>query len=99
MASSKSPSHRFYDYLSGLQEEFELELQSNPTLGKSSRPRRFNLYLEGVKCEAEVMTEDIESLRREKDELEVKSEYFVVLSWKLLTVNSRSASDGTEEYS
>jgi len=67
---AKSLGPRFYDYLNGLREEFEL--QSNPTSAKGMRPRRFNNYLEGLKFEFELLTEDIESLQKERDDFEVR---------------------------
>jgi len=71
MASNSSClGPRFYDYLNGLREEFEL--QSNPTSAKGTRPRRFNIYLEGLKFEFELLTEDIESLQKERDDFEVR---------------------------
>ena len=62
----KSSAPRFYDYLDGLQEEFDLSLANN------SRPRRFASYLDGLKTEFELITEDIESVQKQRDGLKVK---------------------------
>jgi len=77
-SSSKGLGPRFHDYLNGLQEEFELK--SDPTLTKSLRERRFNIYVGGLCCEFELMAEEIESLRRERDKYKAKGMYFI--SWK-----------------
>jgi hypothetical protein len=77
-ATSSSPQ-RFYDYLNGLQDEFER--QSND----SSAPRHFNTYLGGLKVEYELMAGEIESLRKDRDDLERKGMYFVFLSRKHFT--------------
>ena len=87
MASSSKgkaryPGPRFCDYLNGLREEFDE--QSNSTL-KSTGPRRFDVYLHGLKCEFELMTGDIESLRKERDEFKAKGTYFLFLSWRYFT--------------
>jgi hypothetical protein len=63
----------FYDYLDGLREEFELSLVKNP------RPRRFAKCLDGLQFEFELMTEDIESVRKERDEFKVKGMYCVLV--------------------
>jgi len=59
----------FYDFLNGLR-EFELQFKSTTAI--SSRSRRFNNLLDGLECEFEIITEDIESLRKERDEVIVK---------------------------
>ena len=77
-SSSETLGPRFHDYLNGLREVFEL--QSDPTLTKSLRANRFNIYLGGLSCEFELMAEEVESLRRERDEYKAKGMYFA--SWK-----------------
>jgi len=62
----------FYDFLNGLR-EFELQFKSTSAI--SSRSRRFNNLLDGLECEFEIITEDIESLRKERDELIEKGSY------------------------
>ena len=65
-SKAKSSAPRFYDYLDGLQEEFDLSLANN------SRPRRFASYLDGLKSEFELITEDIESVQKERDGFKAK---------------------------
>ena len=77
-SSSKSKGLSFHDFLNGLR-EFELQFKSTSAI--SSRSRRFNNLLDGLECEFEIITEDIESLRKERDELIEKGSYFVFLSW------------------
>jgi WD40 repeat protein len=60
--SSWSP-HRFYDYLKCLREEFEHMFTDD----MSSR-RRFNIYLGNLKGEFELVSLEIESLQKERDE-------------------------------
>jgi hypothetical protein len=71
---TKCVGPNFDDYLNGLREEFEL--LSNPTSTNSSRPSRFNLYLGALKGEVELMSLEIESLRKEKYEYGLKGSYF-----------------------
>ena len=61
---------RFYDYLNGLREEFDL--QANATPRNSSMQSRFNYYLGGLELEFELMAQEIESLRKERDEYREK---------------------------
>ena len=81
-SSSKGKAKRlgphFHDYLDGLREEFEL--QSSAT-SNNSRPRRFNMYIECLKSEFELMAEEMESLEKERDEYKVKGMSFILLSW------------------
>jgi hypothetical protein len=56
----KSLGPRFHDYLNGLREEFELQ--------SPRRPSRFNIYLRGLKDEFDLMIEEVESLKKERDE-------------------------------
>jgi hypothetical protein len=81
--NAESLGPRFDDYLEALREEFEL--LSNPTSTKTSRPSLFNIYLGGLKGEFQLMTVEIESLQREKGELESLSNIFLFLSWKYFT--------------
>jgi hypothetical protein len=64
--AASSSSQRIYEYLSGLQEEFEH--QSND----DSSPRRFNVYLGGLKVEFELMGLEIESLQKERNKYQEK---------------------------
>lgn len=60
--ASWSPD-RFYDYLKCLQKEFEHRLTND-----MSSPRRFNIYVGNLKGEFELMSLEIESLQKERDE-------------------------------
>jgi hypothetical protein len=55
--------HRFYDYLKCLQDEFEHRFTDD----MSSR-RRFNIYVGNLKGEFELMSLEIESLQKERDD-------------------------------
>jgi hypothetical protein len=72
----KSLGPRFYDYLNGLREEFDL--QANATPRNSSRPSRFNFYLGGLEFEFELMAQEIESLQKERDEDREKGIFFSI---------------------
>jgi hypothetical protein len=74
-ATSSSSPQRFYEYLHGLQEEFERQLDVPSTKGSS--PRRFSIYLVNLKGEFELMADDINSLRKERDEYREKGVYFI----------------------
>jgi len=69
-SSSKCLTPRFYDYLNGLQKEFEL--RSNAT---STSPQRFNIFVGNLKGEFELMALDLESVREERDVYKEKGMY------------------------
>ena len=71
MAFSSSPQ-RFHGYLSCLQEEFDGRSKD------SSSPRRFAIFLGNLKGEFELLSLEIESLRKERDEHKVKGLVFMV---------------------
>jgi hypothetical protein len=51
-----------------------------PTTG--SRPRRYNTHLDGLKGEFDLMTQEIDSLRKERDEYRAKGVCSVLLPWE-----------------
>ena len=55
-----SGPQRIYDYLNGLQDEFE-RMSNDP-----STTRSVNIYLGGLKVEFDLMAMEIESLKKEK---------------------------------
>ena len=69
-ATSSNPQ-RFTHYLNGLQEEFGQKST------RDSSPYRFNIYLRNLQGEFELMALEIESLQKERRELEAKGTYFV----------------------
>ena len=71
-----SISQRFYEYLNGLQEEFERRSSDTSTKGSSSR--RFNIYLGNLKGEFELMSMEIETLREERNEYKEKGRDFIM---------------------
>jgi len=71
MASSSS-LQRFHSYLGSLQEEFDR--RSNDTLS----PRRFAICLDNLKGEFELLSLEVESLRKERDEYKEKGMTFMV---------------------
>jgi len=70
MTSSENPQ-RFHDYLSCLQEEF------GPRSKDTSSPRRFSIYLGNLKGEFELLSLEIESLTKERDEYKERGLIFV----------------------
>jgi hypothetical protein len=71
---------RFYDYLKGLQEEFELRSNDKSSM-ECSRPSVFHIFLRNLQSEFDLMTLEVEFLRRKGDEYETRSMYSVLLSW------------------
>ena len=71
MAPSSIP-HRFHSYLNCLQEEFDR--RSNDTLS----PRRFAICLGNLKGEFELLSLEVESLRKERNEYKEKGMTFMV---------------------
>ena len=80
--ATHSISQRFYEYLNGLQEEFEH--RSNDTSTKGSGSRRFDIYLGNLKGEFELMSLEIETLREERDEYKEKGQDFMFTIMELL---------------
>ena len=81
-STSLSSSRRFYEYLNGLQEEFERRSSDTSTKGSSSR--RFNIYLGNLKGEFELMSLEIETLREERNEYKEKGPGFMFTIMELL---------------
>ena len=80
--AAPSISQRFYDYLNGLQEEFER--RSNDTSTKGSGSRWFNIYLGNLKGEFELMSLEIKTLREERNEYKEKGRDFMFTIMELL---------------
>ena len=66
---------RFNDYLNGLRGEFELQPKATVL-----RSRRFYLLIGNLRGEFELMAEDVEALRKERNDFKAKGVYFVSLS-------------------
>ena len=66
MASTTTAESRFNDYLNALQNELDPSSTNRPN------PQRFNIYLTSLKGEFQLMVLEIESLRKEIDELKAK---------------------------
>ncbi len=71
MASSSSPQ-RCHDYLNCLQEEFERRSKD------TSSSRRFSICLSNLKGEFELLSLEIESLRKERDTYKERGLIFMV---------------------
>ena len=76
MASSSS-LQRFHDYLNCLQEEFERRSKD------TSSPRRFSIYLTNLKGEFELLSLEIEFLKKERDGYKERGVIFMVTIMEL----------------
>jgi hypothetical protein len=56
--------------------------QPHLTSTTGSTPRRFNAHLDGLKGEFNLMAQQIDTMRKERDEYRAKGTYSVLIPWK-----------------
>jgi hypothetical protein len=94
-SSSRQPKpsilQRFNDYLDGLREEFQHQL--NATSTESLSQRRFNVYLGNLTGEFKLMGLEIESLWKEIDDYREKGLFYfntMEISYQVITISRQS---------
>ena len=76
MASTTTEA-RFNDYFNALQNEL------NPSSTSRPNPQRLSIYLTSLKGDFQLMVLEIDSLRKERDELKAKGKLLLQIAYSL----------------